>query len=194
MRGWRDAGKCSVLLNWQSVRDPEIDHRRWNGKSMNHSQLFIITSNISKPLSILELWFFLYNLCITYSSTYNLCWNAECQTSKVSHWGLDPVVLAAPERKQAFLVQKIAFFSIFLRFFLFMDFHHLLSHLCFRQKPLHLQLYFLKQGFRHAWVSKALEEWEAECRSEAKRLAKAQRFGVFFGHIKWNLRWHNMRT
>ena len=62
-----------------------------------------------------------------------------------------------------------------------MDFHHLLSHLCFRQKPLHLQLYFLKeQGFRHAWVSKALEEWEAECRSEAKRLAKAQRFGVFF--------------
>ena len=28
IRGWRDAGKCSVLLNWQSVRDPELDRGR----------------------------------------------------------------------------------------------------------------------------------------------------------------------
>ena len=84
-------------------------------------------------------------------------------------------MLAAPEkRKQAFLVKRYLFL---LKPWIFI----IKSFAFLRQKPLHETpsvVLFEAEGVGLDMSKiKALEEWEAECRSEAERLAKARRFG-----------------
>ena len=84
-------------------------------------------------------------------------------------------MLAAPEkRKQAFLVKRYLFL---LKPWIFI----IKSFVFLRQKPLHETpsvVLFEAEGVGLDMSKiKALEEWEAECRSEAERLAKARRFG-----------------